>query len=109
MGQLLEKLGCSALGDACGAVEDEVLVETDGVPPTRHHRESDPRVALDVAELLVPPEVSAHDVLAVDTHPHHGDVGTPVAAHRRQVGEVAAGESFAHLVVQDGHGYAPTW
>ena len=109
MGQLLEKLGCPALGDSRGAVEDEVLVEADWVPPTRHHRQGDPGVPLDVAELLVPPEVSAHDVVAVDAHPHHGDVGAPVAAQRRQVGEVAAGESLAHLVVQDGHGYAPTW
>src|ERR1700735_229620 len=80
VGQASQQGAGPAFGDMGGAVDDQVLGQTVGVDSPRLHGQGDPAVPADVAHLLVLGEVPGHDLVAVESHPHHRDLGFPFRA-----------------------------
>ena len=104
LGEALEELRRPTLGDAGGAVDDEVLVEPHGVALVSLDGERDPRVTPDVADLLVLVQVGAHDLVAVEAHPHQAHLGAAVRPQGHEVAEAAGLDERPRGVGECGHG-----
>jgi len=82
-----EQLRRSAFFHSPAAVHHEVLAEADPVERWRLDRHAHARVALDVAQLAVVREMAAHDLVAIDSDPHHAHLRAAIRIDGDQVHE----------------------
>ena len=68
LGESLEQLGRAALVDRGRSFDDQVVLHPVLIA-LGLDREGDPRVAFDVADLLIDEQLADHDVVAVQAHP----------------------------------------
>ena len=92
-GESLEKFGSASLGDAGGAVDDQVLVQADGVALVGFDGQRHPAVVADIAHLAVLRKVARHDLIPVQAHPYETHLGTAV---RVQGHKVRQGRGLQH-------------
>src|SRR3954453_3970836 len=103
--ELLQELRRTALLDRGGPVDDELLVQTGRVYLGPLERERHARVAPHVLELaLLRVQVRGHEVVAVDRHPHEGDLRRAARSDRDQVAERARADQVLGAVGQ-GHAW----
>jgi hypothetical protein len=107
MGQPLKERGGTARRDPRAAVQHQVLIEPVRVPLTRDHRDRDPRIASEVAQLPLFRERADDHLVILDAHPGERDVRRPVRVERHHVGERASRDDCADGV-RDWHGPHPT-
>ena len=85
--ELLEELRPAALGDSGRPVHHEVLLQSGRLDLTALDRQRDPRVALEVSDLLSSTEVCEHNLVAIESHPDDRNLRRSVRIDRYQVRE----------------------
>jgi hypothetical protein len=87
MSELLKESGCSSLGNARRAIDDEVLLKAHSVMRAGFDRESDAVVVADIAHLAMLGKMGGHDLVAIKADPHHGHLGTAVGIQGHQLSQ----------------------
>src|SRR5215208_3825583 len=87
VGQLLEELRRTALGDSRAPVDDQVLQEPRRLDLGAFDRERDALVTPNVPQLLLVTQVPGHDLVAVEPDPDAGNLRRAVPVERDEVSE----------------------
>src|SRR4029453_18248240 len=103
--QAIEQVPGAVAGlDARSRPQHCVRVEEDTRLGGPDEGDDDPRVTVDVGYLDVAAQMSADEVVAVQTDPHHGDLRCAVRVDRAHMGQRSALDEIAQLLRQCTHG-----
>jgi hypothetical protein len=84
-------------------MDDDILLETEVVHARALDREGDPRVALDVSELLLPEQMTRDDLVVVQADPHAAHLRAPVPVEGDEVRDPVRLEDRARGRRDHGH------
>src|SRR5262245_40939951 len=103
MREPLQQLWRTSLGDAGAPVHDEVVLQARPVQTRSLDRDDDPLVALDVADLLLPPQVTGDELVILEPHPDARHLRAAVGVERDEVGQRAGLDQLASTLRQSRH------
>ena len=95
VGQALEKLRSTALGDAGSPIDNEVLSQPLWTCPPSLDRKGDAWIALQVPYLLPRSKMAGDYFVVFEANPYHSYVRAAVGVQRDQVGQMRSFENLA--------------
>src|SRR5712692_516966 len=94
----LQEVNCATVGHARFPVSDHVFAHPHCVCLVAKQRQRNSRVASNVLDLLVHSQMGHHELFALNSDPHYGDLRAAVRVERGQMSERSFFDHFAYCL-----------